>query len=76
MSLPPLIKENEPSEAEWKRRVRDLLNLTVRRTSATGTTSERPKNPAVGQTFYDETLGKPIWAHVSGVWKDAAGTTV
>jgi hypothetical protein len=29
----------------------------------------------VGETIFDTTLGKPIWA-VGAVWKDAAGTTV
>lgn len=72
----PLIKEDEPSDAEWKRKVRDLLNLTVRRTSGSGKTAERPRKPPTGSTFYDETLGKPIWFHPSGVWKDATGTTV
>jgi len=75
MSLPPLIKENEGSDSEWKRRVRDLLNLTVRRTSGAGTTAERPRNPALGQAFYDETLNRPIW-YGTGGWIKADGTAV
>ena len=73
MSLPPLIKENEPSLSEWQRKVRDLLNLTVRRTSGSGTTAERPKNPVVGQAYFDTTLNRPIWAGNTG-WIKADGT--
>ncbi|WP_420140143.1 hypothetical protein [Sphingomonas sp.] len=76
MSLPPLIKETESNEAEWKRKVRDLLNLTVRRTLGQGVSAERPKNPVIGQPFYDITLAKPIWWSPSNDWRDASGTVV
>jgi len=74
MSL--LIKDNERDQGEWNRRARDTTNALVRRLSGQGTTSERPARPATGQMYYDTTLGKPIWRHASGVWKDAGGTVV
>lgn len=73
MSLPPLIKEDEGTDKEWKRRVRDLLNLTVRRTSGSGPTAERPKRPNIGYTFFDTTLGCPIWWNGS-IWVKVAVT--
>lgn len=72
-ALPPLIKENEPTEAEWKRKVRDLLNLVARRSAGSGKTSERPKKPSVGTHFFDETLNRPIW-YGTGGWIKADGT--
>ena len=41
----------------------------------TGQTAYRPTKPALGQMFYDFTLGKPIWWSGSA-WKDAASNTV
>lgn len=72
-ALPPLIKENEPSDTEWKRKARDLLNLVARRTSGTGTTAERPRNPPLGTTYFDTTISLPIWFAASG-WVKADGT--
>jgi hypothetical protein len=44
-----------------------------------GTTGARPTSPAIGLyvgfTYYDTTLGKPIWWNGT-VWKDATGSTV
>ena len=41
-----------------------------------GTTAERPAVQLhVGQTFFDTTLGIPIWYNGT-VWKNASGTTV
>jgi hypothetical protein len=76
MSLPRLVKEAEATDGLWRRTIRDAINALIRRTSGTGPTSERPANPDVGLQFYDVTLGKPIWWHPSGVWKDATGATV
>ena len=74
MSL--LIKDNERDQGEWNRRARGTTNALVRRLSGQGTTGERPARPVTGQMYYDTTLGKPIWRHASGVWKDAGGTVV
>ena len=44
-----------------------------------GTTTNRPLMPIVGQVFYDTTLSKPIYCKTGGaspVWTDATGTTV
>jgi hypothetical protein len=39
-----------------------------------GTTSQRPTQQLVnGQTFFDTTIGKPIW-WLGTVWVDATGT--
>lgn len=43
---------------------------------ANGTTANRPSNPAVGTTYFDTTLGKPVWYKGSSVWVDATGATV
>jgi hypothetical protein len=41
-----------------------------------GTTAERPAvQRHIGQTYYDTTLGIPIWWNGT-VWKNASGTTV
>jgi hypothetical protein len=74
MSL--LIKDNERDQATWNRKARDTTNALVRRLSGQGTTADRPARPVTGQMYYDTTLGKPIWRHASGVWKDAAGNIV
>lgn len=60
----------------WQRKARDVVNALIRRTSGSGPTADRPANAGVGDEYYDTSLGKPIWRHVSGVWKDAGGTTV
>jgi len=75
MSIPPLIRESEPTDAGWKRKTRDLLNAVTKRTMGQGLTMERPRNPDVGVMFYDTTLGKPIWWNGSA-WRDAAGAAV
>ncbi len=71
-----LIKDNEPSQAEWNRKARDAANRLMRRLAGCGPTAERPVKAVTGQMYYDTTLGKPIWRHASGVWKDASGAVV
>lgn len=71
-----LIKDNEPSQAEWNRKARDAANRLIRRLAGCGPTVERPVKAVTGQMYYDTTLGKPIWRHASGVWKDAGGAVV
>lgn len=74
MSL--LIKDSEPNQAEWNRRARDATNALIRRLAGCGPSADRPMKAVTGQMYYDTTLGKPIWRHASGVWKDAGGATV
>ena len=73
MSL--LIKDSERGQAEWNRKARDATNGLIRRLAGCGPTAERPPTAVTGQMYYDTTLGKPIWRHASGIWKDASGTT-
>lgn len=40
-----------------------------------GITANRPPTPTTGQTYFDTTLGQPIWYDGSN-WIDATGTTV
>jgi len=72
MSLQPLIRESEPTDDLWRRKVRDVLNATVRRMMGQGLTAERPRNPEAGTQFYDRALSKPVWFDGT-VWRDAAG---
>jgi hypothetical protein len=47
--------------------------------SQAGPTTDRPKERlAIGQVFYDTTLGKPVWLHSARpvVWHDASGAVV
>lgn len=74
--MTPLIKDHERGQAEWNRKARDATNGLIRRLAGCGPTTERPPKAVTGQMYYDTTLGKPIWRHPSGVWKDAAGTTM
>ncbi|WP_420137726.1 hypothetical protein ACSBM8_00645 [Sphingomonas sp. ASY06-1R] len=74
MSL--LIKDSERGQAEWNRKARDSINAVARRMLGSGPSANRPPKPVVGQMYYDTTLGKPIWRHASGVWRDAGGTVV
>lgn len=72
---PPLIKEAERSDQEWKRKTRDALNGVIKRLMGFGPTSERPAGATDGQMYYDRTLKKPIWWNTAdGEWKDAGGT--
>jgi hypothetical protein len=73
MTLPKLIKEDEPTPLGWRRTVRDAVNNLIRRLADVG--AQRPSDPVTGTMFYDTSLGKPIWWNGT-VWKDAAGTTV
>lgn len=41
-----------------------------------GTTANRPTGVAVGQAYFDTTLGKPVWFKATSTWVDAIGATV
>lgn len=40
-----------------------------------GVTGNRPSSPAIGQRYFDTTLGKPIWYNGTN-WVDANGAIV
>jgi len=71
VSLPNLIRDGD--DANWRRSVRDLVNMLVRRRLDQGATADRPRNPDANTMFVDTTLGKPVW-FINGSWRDAAGT--
>lgn len=48
----------------------------VKVTSASGTTSNRPTGISIGYSYFDTTIGKPIWLKSIGVWVDSTGATV
>jgi hypothetical protein len=60
-------------ETAW---LRQLLDLGFRQLPGTGMTADRPpagRHP--GDTFFDQTLGRPLWWS-AGVWRTADGETV
>jgi len=75
--------------AEYEPRYQEQLNNALRlyfaqvdnfaqgiNVPSSGTTADRPTTfLVVGQTYYDTTLGIPIWYNGT-VWKNASGTTV
>ena len=44
--------------------------------AASGTTSNRPVDVPVGTSYFDTTLGMPVYFKEEGVWVDSTGTTV
>ena len=70
----PALPEATASQAEWNRRAKDVVNGIARALQAAGATSERPaRNLYVGQSWFDTTLGRPIWWNGSG-WIKADGS--
>lgn len=64
-----------PSWMQWLTRTHRAV-LSVQQS---GTTADRPDQLLwVGRTYYDTTLGKPIWLHAINpiVWHDATGAAV
>lgn len=53
----------------------DLMLVNRRYVTRNGTTANRPTTSILGESYYDTTIGKPIWWNGS-VWKDAAGNSV
>jgi hypothetical protein len=72
----PHIPDNSNSDDDWRRRVKTAVNALSSLLTQNGLTATRPIKAVTGQMFYDTTLGKPIWYHSTGVWKDASGATV
>jgi hypothetical protein len=53
--------------------VRELLTLGFQHLSPSGRTDQRPdRGRHSGETYFDETLGRPLWWH-DGQWRDATG---
>lgn len=70
----PLIKEREATPADWQRRVRDSLNAVIRFVAMVGASTERPNTPTDGQSFYDDTLKRPVWYNSEdSAWRGAEG---
>lgn len=60
-----------PEWYNWMVSATNALNIL----RASGTTAKRPvKSLFVGRTYFDTTLGKPIWYDGSG-WVDATGAS-
>lgn len=54
-----------------------LQDEELKRTyQAKGTTAQRPTSPPVGMSYFDTTLGRPIWRKDTTSWVDATGTPV
>jgi len=70
----PVLPEAAASQADWNRRARDVVNGIARALQAAGPSGERPaRNLYVGQSWFDTTLGRPIWWNGSG-WIKADGS--
>ena len=55
----------------WMAQLTDIVNALV----SSGTTADRPTTFLfAGRTYFDTTLGQPIW-YDGGGWVDATGTT-
>ncbi|MEK5360742.1 hypothetical protein ACPOM7_19040 [Peribacillus castrilensis] len=56
---------------------KNSVNYKVQ-TARSGTTANRPTDYIVGESYFDTTLGKPIWCKTVApvVWVDAMGATV
>ena len=78
---PNRLFSNVTSEVYIVGSIKDLATITdetiVQNTSLSGTTASRPtRELSVGDSYFDSTLGKPIWYKGSSVWVDATGATV
>lgn len=67
---------------EWIKVEEDNLSTSwkgvglIEGVATSGTTAQRPTAVTVGYTYFDTTLGKPIYFKSTGVWVDSAGATV
>jgi hypothetical protein len=60
-------------ETAW---LRQLLDLGFRQLPRAGTSEARPRAGRYpGETFFDETLGRPLWWY-AGAWRDANGKSL
>lgn len=71
----PLVDKDGTSSVpflQWLSRITTIANAVI----SSGTTAQRPtKNLWTGRTYFDTTLGKPVWYYSSG-WVDATGASV
>lgn len=74
--LPGLPVTNSPAWAGWFNNAHTVLSDA----SNSGTTTERPTSKLyIGKTYFDTTLGIPIWLKTPGaspVWVNGAGSAV
>ncbi len=56
----------------------DALQVVNRKyVTMNGVTASRPTSSVFGQSYFDNTINKPIWySSVVGAWVDATGTVV
>lgn len=59
----------------YVRRASDGISRATGDVHYGGSTANRPASPLTYESYFDTTLGKPIWWNGTN-WKDAAGTTV
>lgn len=76
-ALPMLSMKGTPSPswAQWT----TLVHQTVTAQRMSGETADRPtKGLWIGRTYFDTTLGKPVWVQSvrPAVWVDATGAAV
>ena len=65
--------EKRPNRAwlEWIEQAQSILESTAQ----SGITANRPEKKYISQTYFDTTLGHPIWFDGTN-WVDATGATV
>jgi hypothetical protein len=70
---------SQPAGPQWSSAWSNWFSqafLILQASSQSGTTADRPtKGLYVGRTYFDTTIGKPIWYEGPG-WVDATGTGV
>lgn len=75
MSFPGL-SPREASVEQWQRKAASVINAHSRALQAAGPTAERPAQAlGIGQTYFDTTLGMPVWWH-GAAWVDGTGRLV
>ena len=76
LDLPARSVSVSPLPQSWVQWFSNVTNA-FETLAITGTTAQRPSPvPYIGCMYFDQTLGKPIWAKTASVWVDAAGTPV
>lgn len=73
-----LVDDDKNATLPWKQ-VFSRWQKVILSVRQSGTTANRPTSGLwIGRTYFDTTLGKPIWVKTVGptVWVNAAGTPV
>lgn len=80
VQINPTPNSMDPRWIPWFQSVQSLLNTVIVNGTGvqSGPTSARPIPTIVGQTYFDTTLGEPIWCKITTgpVWVNAAGVSV